>query len=62
MNGQEPNERGINEYIDQLLSALQGPSTSVRKAAFQSAQHFAELGLVCERMVRSALKTIQIEL
>ena len=25
MNGQEPNERGINEFIDQSLSALQGP-------------------------------------
>ena len=62
MNGQEPNERGINEYIDQLLSALQGPFTSVRKAAYQSAQHFAERGLVYERMVRSALKTIHIEL
>ena len=62
MIGQEPNERGINEYIDQLLSALQGPFTSVRKAAYQSAQHFAELGLVYERMIRSALKTIQIEL
>ena len=46
MNGQEPNERGINEYIDQALSALQGPYMSVRKAAMQSMVHFAELGLV----------------
>jgi len=56
MNGQEPNERGINEYIDQLESALQGPSLSVRKAALQSVQRFAELGLVYERLAKSALR------
>ena len=32
MNKQEPNERGINEFIDQALAALQGPAPSVRKA------------------------------
>ena len=58
MNGQEPNERGINEYIDQLLCALQGPYISVRKAAFLSVQRFAQLGLVYERMAGSALRTI----
>jgi len=62
MNGQEPNERGINEYIDQMLSAIQGPFPSVRKAAIQSVQRFAELGLVYERMAKSALKSINLEL
>jgi hypothetical protein len=62
MNGQEPNERGINEFIDQALSALQGPYMSVRKAAMQSMQHFAELGLVYERMAKSATKSINLEL
>ena len=33
MNGQEPNERGINEFIDQSLAALSGSNLSVRKAA-----------------------------
>lgn len=61
MNGQEPNERGINEYIDQLLAALQGPYPAVRKAAFQSAQRFAELGLVYERMTKSALKSANLD-
>jgi hypothetical protein len=56
MNGQEPNERGINEYIDQLEAALQGPSLAVRKAALQSVQRFSELGLVYERLAHSALK------
>ena len=61
MNGQEPNERGINEYIDQLLSALQGPYPSVRKAAMQSVVRFAELGLLYERLAKSALKSINLE-
>ena len=61
MNGQEPNERGINEYIDQALSAIQGPYMSVRKAAMQSMVHFAELGLVYERMAKSAMKSINLE-
>ena len=62
MNGQEPNERGINEYIDQLISALQGPSISVRKAAYQSVQRFANLGLVYERMANSALKNVNLDI
>lgn len=62
MNKQEPNERGINEFIDQALAALQGPSMMVRKAAMQSMIRFAELGLVYERMAKSALKSINLEL
>ena len=62
MNGQEPNERGINEFIDQALSALQGPYMSVRKAAMQSMQRFAELGLVYERMAKSAMKSVNLEI
>ena len=61
MNGQEPNERGINEYVDQLLSALQGPYPSVRKSAMQSVVRFAELGLLYERLAKSALKSINLE-
>ena len=62
MNHQEPSERGINEYLDQMLAALQGDYASVRKAAMQSAYRFAELGLVYERMAKSALKSINLEL
>jgi len=61
MNGQEPNERGINEFVDQALAALQGESMVVRKAAMASMQHFAELGLVYHRLAKSAIKTINLE-
>lgn len=62
MNGQEPNERGINEYIDQLMAALEGPYPAVRKAAMASALRFADLGLVYERLMKSALKRLNLEL
>ena len=56
MNKREPNERGINEFIDQAIAALQGGSLMVRKAAMSAVQRFAELGLVYERIAKSALK------
>lgn len=62
MNKQEPNARGINEFIDQALVALQSPSLSVRKAAMQCVIRFTELGLVYERMAKSALKSLNLEL
>ena len=52
----EPNERGINEFIDQALSALQSPNLSLRKAALQSVVRFSELGLMYDRLTRTALK------
>lgn len=61
MNKQEPNERGINEFIDQAMAALQGDSLPVRKAAMSCVQRFAELGLVYERLAKSALKTINLD-
>ena len=62
INGQEPNERGINEYLDQTLCALQGPYPAVRKAAMQSLQRFAELGLLYERLAKSATKSIDLDI
>jgi 3-methyladenine DNA glycosylase AlkD len=61
MNGQEPNERGINEFVDQAIAALQGDSLPVKKAAMASVQRFAELGLVYERIAKSALKQTNLE-
>ena len=61
MNGQEPNERGIHEFIDQALAALQGDSIPVRKAAMAAVQRFADLGLVYERIAKSALKQAHLD-
>ena len=61
MNHQEPNERGINEFIDQALAALQGDSLMVQKAAMNAMMRFAELGLVYERLAKSALKRANLD-
>ena len=54
----EPNERGINEFIDQALVALQSTNPSLRKAAYQSLVRFSDLGLMYQRLAQSALKSI----
>ncbi|MBR1484583.1 MAG: DNA alkylation repair protein [Prevotella sp.] len=61
MRGQEPNERGISEFLDQALSALQSPNMSLRKAAMQCVQRFADLGLVYERLAQSATRSIGLD-
>ena len=61
MNGQEPNERGINEFIDQALAALLGNSVMVKKAALNTMVRFSELGLVYERLAKSALKRANLD-
>ena len=61
MNKQEPNERGINEFIDQAIAALQGGAISVRKAAMACMMRFSELGLVYERIAKSALKQANLD-
>lgn len=59
--GQEPNERGINEFLDQAMAALQGSSMAVRKAALACVMRFADLGLVYERLAKSAMKRINLD-
>ena len=56
MRGQEPNERGVNEFVDQAIAALHDPVTGVRHAAMNALIRFADLGLVYERMAQSAAR------
>ena len=56
MKGVEPNERGINEFIDQAVTALKSPSAGLRHAAMNALTRFADLGLVYERLANAALK------
>jgi 3-methyladenine DNA glycosylase AlkD len=61
MNKKEPNERGINEFVDQALVALQSPNLSLRKAAMQSVLRFSELGLMYQRVAHSAVHSIGMD-
>ncbi len=58
MNGQEPNERGINEFLDQAQVALQSKDLIVRKAALNSLNRFADLGLVYQRLAENILRRL----
>jgi hypothetical protein len=58
MNRQEPNDRGINEFLDQAHAALQSPNVTVRKAALNSLNRFSDLGFVYQRLAYSILRRI----
>ena len=62
MKGQEPNDRGINEFIDQAVTALKQGSAGVKHAAMNAILRFIELGVVYERVATSALKREGLEL
>ena len=57
-NGQEANERGINEFLDQAATALQGDNMGVKHAAANCVMRFADLGEDYEKLARMALKGI----
>ena len=61
MKGQEQNERGIQEFLDQALTALQSPFISVRHAAMNCVRRFASLGDDYTQICKSALKTLNLE-
>lgn len=55
-NGQEANERGINEFLDQAAVALQGDNMGIKHAAANCVLRFADLGEEYEKIARAALK------
>ncbi len=56
--GQEPNERGINEFLDQARTALMGDHMGVKHAAANSVLRFADLGEDYEKIARKALSGV----
>lgn len=56
--GQEPNERGINEFLDQATAALQGEHIGVKHAAANCVMRFADLSEEYETIAKKALKGI----
>ena len=57
-NGQEANERGINEFLDQAAVALQGDNMGIKHAAANCVFSFSDLGEEYENIARAALKGI----
>ena len=61
MNKQEPKERAINEFVDQAIAALQSPNLMLRKAAMQAVIRFADLGLLYNRLAKSAIRSVDLD-
>ncbi len=57
-NGKEPNERGINEFLDQAAAVLQGDNMGVKHAAVNAVMRFCDFGEEYEKIARGALKGI----
>jgi hypothetical protein len=57
-----PDNRDVNEYIDQLQAAISSGNSIVAKAAVQSAMRFADINDDCEIVVKNALKQLNLEL
>mgnify|MGYP003418029731 FL=1 len=58
MNGQELNDRGMDEYLDQAAAALRGDNIGLKHAALNSIMRFMELGETFEKAARVTLKDI----
>ena len=56
IKGMEPNERGINEFLDQAITALQSSHAGVQHAASNCLCRFAELGQIYAQIMEKALK------
>lgn len=54
LRGQEPNERGINELIDQAGTALEGKSIPTRKAAVNCLYKLMDLNEIYERIITNS--------
>lgn len=60
MKGKEPDERGINEFLDQVEADLQGDDNSLKHAAYNCLLRFCDLGDDYEKIAAKALKQLDI--
>ncbi len=60
MKGNVPDERGINEFLDQVEIALTDNDNAVRHAAYNSVLRFCDLGETYEQLAKNALKKLDI--
>ena len=62
MNGQEPNERGINEFLDQAITAMLGKNMGVSHSAWNCVNRFADLGEDYGTLAQKALRQAGLDL
>lgn len=56
--GEGPDERGINEFLDQSRVAFLSGSLAMKHAVVNSLNSFCELGEIYEKIARSALRDL----
>ncbi|MCR5078165.1 MAG: DNA alkylation repair protein [Prevotella sp.] len=59
-SGKEPNERGINEFLDQAHVTLMGTNLPLRHAAFNCVLSFCDLGADFEAIAQKALADLNL--
>lgn len=60
MKGQEPNERGINEFLDQARAVMEGSDAILKHAAYNCLLRFCELGDDYATITGKAMKGLDI--
>lgn len=61
MKNMEPNERDINEFVDQALTALGDSSLPLRHSALVAFQRFSELGEMYRQLSINALRALDMD-
>ena len=56
----EPNERGINEFLDQAHTTLEGNNLPLKHAAYNCVLSFCELGDEFDVIAQKALADLNI--
>ena len=62
MQKRQPDDRGIHEFLDQALAALQGSSLPIKKAAWTAVLRMTELDDTYEMIAQKALSSIGMKL
>lgn len=57
--GKKPNERGINEFLDQAMSDLEGADLGVKHAAYNCLMRFCDMGEEYEQIAQHVFKAIE---
>ena len=61
MRGETPDERGMNELIDQAITALKDDSIAIRHAAFTCLQRLAQVDETYSDIINTALRHAGLE-
>lgn len=57
----EPNERGINEFLDHTMTILQGDNNTIKHAAINCLRRLVNLGNDYETMTRQAMTAMHLD-